>query len=505
MFFDTPIYVVFLSLVVACYWGRSRKTQNVFLLAASYFFYGWWDWRFLILIAISTFVDFHCAHYIDGSDNPRHRRILLTLSLLVNFGFLGFFKYFNFFEDSLIEVLHVIGVGSVNRTVLSILLPPGISFYTFQEVAYIVDVYKRRLKPANSLTDYALFISLFPHLIAGPIQRPSHLLPQVQNERKFNGDQFFSGLMLILCGLFRKCVVADNCALLANAAFGGKLGEPSLPVVLLGTYAFAGQIYGDFSGYSDIARGSAQLLGFHFMVNFRQPYLATSLQDFWRRWHISLSTWLRDYLYIPLGGSRDGEGKTIRNLMTTMLLGGLWHGANWTFVLWGGIHGGGLALERFVRGIFASPDRNGVRGESPLRGDRGGQSASSVGIAVSSSLERDRSSLLSPAAWLRRIIIFHLVCLAWIFFRAASIHDATAFLSGLSVFAWRPEFSTAFRFLALFSIPLFLIDLVNETRGEEYLLERIHETIRIGVAVAFFLLVTFCSGNDLNAFIYFQF
>lgn len=241
------------------------------------------------------------------------------------------------------------------------------------------------------------------------------------------------------------------------------------------------------------------------MVNFRQPYLATSLQDFWRRWHISLSTWLRDYLYIPLGGSRDGEGKTIRNLMTTMLLGGLWHGANWTFVLWGGIHGGGLALERFVRGIFASPDRNGVRGESPLRGDRGGQSASSVGIAVSSSLERDRSSLLSPAAWLRRIIIFHLVCLAWIFFRAASIHDATAFLSGLSVFAWRPEFSTAFRFLALFSIPLFLIDLVNETRGEEYLLERIHETIRIGVAVAFFLLVTFCSGNDLNAFIYFQF
>lgn len=211
MFFDTPIYVVFLSLVVACYWGRSRKTQNVFLLAASYFFYGWWDWRFLILIAISTFVDFHCAHYIDGSDNPRHRRILLTLSLLVNFGFLGFFKYFNFFEDSLIEVLHVIGVGSVNRTVLSILLPPGISFYTFQEVAYIVDVYKRRLKPANSLTDYALFISLFPHLIAGPIQRPSHLLPQVQNERKFNGDQFFSGLMLILCGLFRKCVVADNC------------------------------------------------------------------------------------------------------------------------------------------------------------------------------------------------------------------------------------------------------------------------------------------------------
>jgi len=505
MFFDTPVYFVFLSLVVLFYWGRSRKTQNVFLLAASYFFYGWWDWRFLILIAISTFVDFHCAHYIGRSDNPRHRRVLLTLSLLVNFGFLGFFKYFNFFEDSLIGLLQAIGVGNVNRTMLSILLPPGISFYTFQEVAYIVDVYNRRLKPAKSLVDYALFISLFPHLIAGPIQRPSHLLPQVQKERKFNGDQFFSGLMLILCGLFRKCVVADNCALLANAAFAGKLGEPSLPVVLLGTYAFAWQIYGDFSGYSDIARGSAQLLGFHFMVNFRQPYLATSLQDFWRRWHISLSTWLRDYLYIPLGGSREGEGKTNRNLMTTMLLGGLWHGANWTFVLWGGIHGVGLALERIVRSLFASSNGDGPRNESLLCGDPGRQLPSRAGSAAAGSPAKDRDSLLSLAAWLRRVVIFHLVCLAWIFFRAASIHDAMGLLSGLSVFAWRPEFGTAFRFLAMFSIPLFLMDLVNEFLGEEYLFERIHETIRIGVAVAFFLLVTFFSGNDLNAFIYFQF
>jgi D-alanyl-lipoteichoic acid acyltransferase DltB (MBOAT superfamily) len=421
--------------------------------------------------------------------------MLLTLSLVVNFGFLGFFKYFNFFEDSLIQVLGSIGVRTVNRAVLSILLPPGISFYTFQEVAYIVDVYKRRLKPAKSLTDYALFISLFPHLIAGPIQRPSHLLPQVQNERKFNGDQFFSGLMLILCGLFRKCVVADNCALLANAAFAGKLGEASLPVVLLGTYAFAWQIYGDFSGYSDIARGSAQLLGFHFMVNFRQPYLATSLQDFWRRWHISLSTWLRDYLYIPLGGSRHAEGRTVGNLMTTMLLGGLWHGANWTFVLWGGIHGAGLALERMARNLFGSAEGNGAGSEAPAR----------AGIAASPSAAKDRASLASPAAWLRRIVIFHLVCLAWVFFRAESIHQAAVFLSGLWVLDWRPEFATAFRFLALFSIPLFLIDLVNETRGEEYLFERIHETVRIGVAVSFFLLVTFLSGNELNAFIYFQF
>ena len=484
MFFDTPIYVVFLSLVVVFYWGRSRKVQNVLLLAASYFFYGWWDWRFLILIAISTFVDFHCAHAIDRSDNPRRRGILLGLSLLVNFGFLGFFKYFNFFEDSLLELFHAIGLGGVNRTVLSILLPPGISFYTFQEVAYIVDVYHRRMKPANSFVDYALFISLFPHLIAGPIQRPSHLLPQVQNERAFDGDRFFSGLMLILCGLFRKCVVADNCALLANAAFAGKLGEPCLPIVLIGTYAFAWQIYGDFSGYSDIARGSAQLLGFHFMVNFRQPYLATSLQDFWRRWHISLSTWLRDYLYIPLGGSRWGEGRTGRNLLATMLLGGLWHGANWTFVLWGGIHGIGLVLERILRKLFALPD-GGAAGESPLRAISGGERFSRRGMVASPGSAGDRASLLAPADWIRRIVIFHFVCLAWIFFRAQSIRQAMEFLSATTVLAWRPEFATAFRFLAWFSIPLFLVDLVNESRGEEYLFERVHESVRIGAAVAF--------------------
>src|SRR6202011_506242 len=194
----------------------------------------------------------------------------------------------------------------VHVTLLRILLPPGISFYTFQALAYIVDVYYGRLKPAKSLLDYALFINLFAHLIAGPIQRPSHLLPQVQSPRIFNNQKFLEGVMLILSGLFRKCVIADNCALLANAAFNGKMGEPNLAIAALGTYAFAWQIYGDFSGYSDIARGAAQLLGFHFVVNFRQPYLATSLQDFWRRWHISLSTWLRDYLYIPLGGSRDG-------------------------------------------------------------------------------------------------------------------------------------------------------------------------------------------------------
>src|SRR5258705_3654310 len=211
--------------------------------------------------------------------------------------------------DSFASTVETLGFHQTPVAVLRILLPPGISFYTFQEVAYIVDVYQRKLEPAESFVDYALFISLFPHLIAGPIQRPGHLLPQVQRERTFDADRFFDGILMILSGLVRKCVVADNCALLANAAFGGQLGPPNLCVVLIGTYAFAWQVYGDFSGYSDIARGSAQLLGFHFMVNFRQPFLSRRLQDFWRRWHISLSTWLRDYLYIPLGGSAGGAWK----------------------------------------------------------------------------------------------------------------------------------------------------------------------------------------------------
>ena len=362
----------------------------------------------------------------------------------------------------------------VHVTLLRILLPPGISFYTFQALAYIVDVYYGRLKPAKSLLDYALFINLFAHLIAGPIQRPSHLLPQVQSPRRFDNQKFFEGVMLILSGLFRKCVIADNCALLANAAFSGKMGEPNLPIVALGTYAFAWQIYGDFSGYSDIARGAAQLLGFHFMVNFRQPYLGTSLQDFWRRWHISLSTWLRDYLYIPLGGSRNGETQTYRNLMTTMLLGGLWHGANWTFVFWGAIHGIGLSIERAFRNVFpVSPSTN---AGSVLAGQ-----------------------------WLARIFTFHIVCLAWIFFRAPSLHDAVHFMSGLRVIQWTPEFMTAFKFLAVFSMPLFLMDLFLEARDEEFLFQKTPVQAQMAYASALVIIVALFAANEANAFIYFQF
>jgi D-alanyl-lipoteichoic acid acyltransferase DltB (MBOAT superfamily) len=440
------------------------------LLVASYFFYGWWNWRFVSLILISSVVDFFAARYIARSTNPWRRRGLLILSLVMNFGFLGFFKYFNFFADSLSEALQGLGLHTFSPATLRILLPPGISFYTFQAVAYIVDVYFGKIEPAESFVDYALFISLFPHLIAGPIQRPSHLLVQVQTARSFDGEKFNDGLMLILVGLFRKCVVADNCALLADAAFSGGLGPPSLGVGLIGIYAFSWQIYADFSGYSDIARGAAKLMGFDFVVNFRQPYLATNLQDFWRRWHISLSTWLRDYLYIPLGGNRRGELRTYCNLLATMLIGGLWHGANWTFVIWGGIHGLWLSIERLFTGSDGRP-----RLTSPL------------------------------AQWLSRICIFHLVCLTWVFFRAQTIRAAIDYLRGMTVMRWEPHLIAAAVFLAAFSIPMFVLDLMLEFRHEEYVFQLSSAPWRVAAGVGLTAIVLMFSGSLSSAFIYFQF
>ena len=472
MFFDTPVYIVFLILVVAVYWRLGWRKQNVFLLVVSYFFYGWWDWRFLILIWISTVVDFFCARVISRSSNPRQRKALLTLSLVVNFTFLGFFKYFNFFVGSAASALDSLGIHNIPLPLLQIILPPGISFYTFQEVAYIVDVYHRKLEPADSLVDYALFITLFPHLIAGPIQRPSHLLPQVQRPRSLNWENFYAGLMLILTGLFRKCVIADNCGVIANAAFGHRFGDTNLATLLLGGYAFAWQIYGDFSGYSDIARGSAQLMGFHFMVNFRQPYLAKSLQEFWRRWHISLSTWLRDYLYIPLGGNRHGKLSTYKNLAITMLLGGLWHGANWTFVVWGAIHGFGLGIERWIRERFH--------------------------------IAEDTENSLK-AGWAARIILFHIVCVSWIFFRAASVQEAFHMLSGVTNLAWQPAYGIAFGFIAVYGAMLFTLDLILETTKEEYPLENFRIRWQMATAAVLVTMVTWFSSSDINAFIYFQF
>lgn len=478
MLFDSPIYFAFLIPVVLVYWRLNRRAQNIFLLVASYIFYGWWDWRFLGLMIASTSVDYLVAQKISFNCPAAHRKRWLIASLLWNFTILGIFKYFDFFAGSLVDVLNQLGIHNAPLPLIQIILPPGISFYTFEEVAYVVDVYQGRVPAATSYADYALFISFFPHLIAGPIQRPSQLLPQVQKARTFDGERCFDGVMLIFSGLIRKCVVADNCALLTNAAFGGQFGPSNLWTVLIGTYAFAWQVYGDFSGYSDIARGCAQLLGFQLVVNFRQPYLAHSFQDFWRRWHISLSNWLRDYLYIPLGGSRaHSASKTTRNLFITMVLAGLWHGANWTFVVFGAIHGIVLAAERYLFPVRRKAKR--------------------------ASLSRQPTGFFS--LWGQRILVFHILCLSLVFFRASSLRAAVDFLAGLSNLSWRPEYLSAFLMLGLFSLPLFLVDLWQEASGHEYPFAAAPYVIRTGVGAFALVVLAFFSGSNLNAFVYFQF
>jgi len=477
MLFDSPTYFLFLIPIVLLYWRLKHRAQNVFLLLASYLFYGWWDWRFLALMIGSTTVDFLIARRISPTRLLPNRKQWFGFSLILNFTILGVFKYFDFFAGSFVGALDNLGMHHLPLPLIKIILPPGISFYTFQEVAYIVDVYKGTIEPSKSFFDYGLFISLFPHLIAGPIQRPSHLLPQVQQERAFDADRFFDGLMLIFSGLIRKCVVADNCALLANAVFGGYFGPSNFWLVLLGTYAFTWQVYGDFSGYSDIARGSAQLLGFHFMVNFRQPFLAYRLQDFWRRWHISLSTWLRDYLYIPLGGSAGGQWKTSRNLFVTMVLAGLWHGANWTFVLFGAIHGVVLAAERY---FFPARSKS-----------------------ADADLPQPSTAFLS--LWMQRILTFNVLCLSLAFFRATSLRAAVQLLAGLSRFDWRSEYASAFFMLCVFSIPLFVADLLMEACNDEYPFATAPYFVRTGLAAAALVVLALFSGSNLNAFVYFRF
>lgn len=477
MLFDTPIYFVFLLAVVITYWRLGHRAQNIFLLLASYFFYGWWDWRFVALMVGATAADFLIAHKVAPGRPDSSRKRWLILSLVLNFTILGIFKYFDFFAGSFIQAMNGLGLHHLPLPLIRIILPPAISFYTFEEVAYVVDVYKGMVQPERSFLDYALFISLFPHLIAGPIQRPGNLLPQIRKDRSFDGEQFFDGLMLIFSGLIRKCVIADNCALLANAAFGGQLGPPNFWIVLLGVYGFAWQVYGDFSGYTDLARGSAQLLGFRLVVNFRQPYLAQSLRDFWRRWHISLSTWLRDYLYIPLGGSALGKWKTYRNLMITLVIAGLWHGANWTYVVFGAIQGAVLVIERV---LFPS------------------QRKAEAGAQLS--LKTNFFKL-----WGQRILTFNIFCLSLAFFRATSLSAAIHFLGGLTNFAWRSEYIPAFLMLCLFALPLFAIDLIQEAGSTEYPFANWHFAWRTALATTALVLLAFLSGNTLNVFVYFRF
>lgn len=394
MLFNSVLFWIFFAVVTAVYFLLRHRSQNYWLLAASWVFYSAWDWRFLGLLLISTLFDYSCARWIAEAKSLSSKRILLALSLSCSLGFLAFFKYFNFFAESLHILLQQLRVP-FHPSYWSIVLPVGISFYTFQTVSYVIDVYRGVLKPEKSFLNFALYIAFFPQLVAGPIERAGHLLPQIKAPREARFDNFREGAWLCFSGLFKKVVLADNMAIIADSVFNSSGVLPAW-MYLAGVYAFAFQIYGDFAGYTDIARGSAKILGFDLMKNFHRPYLAESPSDFWRRWHVSLSTWLRDYLYIPLGGNRKGFAVTCRNLMVTMLLGGLWHGAGWTFIVWGGYHGVLLVFQR----IF-SPAFQKTRELFPLK--------------------------YFPVPCLRAakiFIMFQLTCIGWIFFRAENIGQA---------------------------------------------------------------------------------
>jgi D-alanyl-lipoteichoic acid acyltransferase DltB (MBOAT superfamily) len=344
--FHSIDFVVFFVAFTVIYWRLPHRGQNMLLFAGSYFFYGYVHPWFLVLIATSTTIDYFAARGMESM--PEHRKRFLWLSITTNFGMLGFFKYFDFFAENVHAALAAAGV-TVHLPTLRVVLPVGISFYTFQAMSYTIDVYRGELRARRSLPDLAVFVSFFPHLVAGPIQRASFLLPQVEEPRRFTIENARTGFGLICWGFFKKLVIADNVGVIANKVFA--LGDPSFPILWAGVFAFAIQIYADFSAYTDIARGTSRWLGFELTENFDHPYLARSPSDFWRRWNISLSTWFRDYVYIPLGGSRGGDWRWARNVMATFLLSGLWHGASWNHVLWGAYHGMLLLLTR-AKGIL---------------------------------------------------------------------------------------------------------------------------------------------------------
>lgn len=463
MTFNSLQYAAFLVVVLGVHWSLRGRARTAFLLAASYGFYAAWDWRFVSLLAVSSLIDFEVGRRIHRSDDDRVRNRWLATAVAANLGILGFFKYWNFFIDGATDLTGAMGVDWA-APALDVILPVGISFYTFQSMSYAIDIHRRVLEPCSSLLDYATFVSFFPQLVAGPIERASRLLPQIQAERRRPDiDTVVSALALIGAGLFRKVVIADTMApIVADGFTPGASGGAAL----LGTYAFALQIYGDFAGYTAIARGSARLLGIELMVNFDAPYGSRSPTEFWRRWHISLSTWLRDYLYIPLGGNRGGERRTERNLLVVMLLGGLWHGAAWTFVVWGAIHGMLLAVHR---------RRSRRPGHRPW--------PTAVGVLAT----------------------FHATCLAWVFFRAGSITEALdvlgAIVAGpLSGLATGPMALVAGAALATLGL-----DLVVRRDGDEAGLLRSRVVVQGAALSAMTVGLIVFSGGAPVPFVYFQF
>ncbi len=401
MLFNSIDFATFLPFVFCVFWILNKsnlKIQNVFILLSSYVFYGWWDWRFLSLIAASTLVDFILAKQIFKTENKRKRKLYLLGSLSFNLGLLGVFKYYNFFIENFVSGFSFFGIN-LEANHLNLILPVGISFYTFQTLSYTIDVYRNKLKAVGDPIVFATYVSFFPQLVAGPIERATHLIPQFEKRKSFNYQNAKEGLQIMLWGFFKKMVIADNCSLIADQIFNN-YPDQSGGTLFIASVFFAFQIYGDFSGYSDIAIGLSKLFGFDLMKNFRFPYFSRDIAEFWRRWHISLSTWFRDYIYIPLGGSRVGKLKVIRNIFIIFLVSGFWHGANWTYITWGAIN-----AVYFAPYLLLNRNRNNT-----------------------DKIEEGRI-IPKPRVFLSIIFTFCLTCLAWIFFRSDSMEQSINILT----------------------------------------------------------------------------
>jgi D-alanyl-lipoteichoic acid acyltransferase DltB (MBOAT superfamily) len=482
MLFNSIDFAVFLPVVFLLYWfatGHNLKIQNALIVAASYFFYGWWDWRFLSLILFSTLVDYTTGLLLHKENHALKRKLLLFLSIAVNLGFLGFFKYYQFFIDNFMAVFRLFGHRFEAQS-LSVVLPVGISFYTFQTMSYTLDVYFKKLEPTRDFIAFTAFVSFFPQLVAGPIERATNLLPQFFRQRSFDYVKATDGMRQILWGLFKKMVIADNCAGFANDIFNNSW-QANGSTLLLGAVFFAFQIYGDFSGYSDIAIGTSRLFGFELMRNFNYPYFSRDIAEFWRRWHISLSTWFRDYLYIPLGGSRGNRFSQIRNTLIIFIVSGFWHGANWTFIVWGALN----ALY-FLPSLISGKNRT--------------------------HLDTVAEGRIFPNAkeWLSMLSTFALTVLAWIFFRASDLTHAFDYLHGIfspTLFA-APHITEKSRAIATAVFILFLLVMEWRARTSQYALANFTNTYtRLQRHVFYYalILLIFWYGGQEQEFIYFQF
>jgi D-alanyl-lipoteichoic acid acyltransferase DltB (MBOAT superfamily) len=482
MLFNSLDFAIFLPIVFILYWfvtDKNLKLQNALLLGASYFFYACWDWRFMFLLMFSTLLDYYTGLKMQDANNQTQKRFWFWLSIVVNLGFLGVFKYYNFFAESFAASVSHFG-WRVSPLMITVILPVGISFYTFHGLSYVIDIYNKRINAERNFVDYAVFVSFFPLLVAGPIERATHLLPQIKTRRRFDYTKATDGLRQILWGLFKKIVIADNCAEFANEIFNNSANMNGSTLVL-GAVFFTFQIYGDFSGYSDIALGTARLFGIELLRNFAFPYFSRDIAEFWRRWHISLSSWFKDYLYIPLGGSKGGNWMRIRNTFIIFIVSGFWHGANWTFIVWGALN----ALF-IMPSIIMKTNRN------------------NLDIIAKGSLLPTMKEFLSMA------LTFGLIVLTWIFFRAENVSHALNYISDIfssSLFSV-PHFAGFQKSLKIIVL-IFVFVLVEWLgREEQYAIAKLglrwHPAFRYAMYYAIIIAIFRFAGEE-QVFIYFQF